>query len=127
MLKPPAKRQDAVPTLRGWEDPRTGEILVSRKHSERQIVEYFNYHNMQRSAPAPAPTPAPAPAPAPEPIIEADPEPEAEAEMLTEADPVDYSAMSKAQLAEHAALEHGIELDTSMTKAAMIRDLESQI
>jgi len=123
MLKPPAKRQDAVPTLRGWEDPRTGEILVSRKHSERQIVEYFNYHNMQRSAPAPAP------APAPEPIIEADPAPEvgAEAEMLTEADPVDYSAMTKADLADHAALEHGIELDISMTKSAMIRDLESQI
>ena len=127
MLKPPAKRQDAVPTLRGWEDPRTGEILVSRKHSERQIVEYFNYHNMQRSAPAPAPTPAPAPAP--EPIIEADPTPEigAEAEMLTEADPVDYSVMTKADLADHAALEHGIELDTSMTKSAMIKDLESQI
>lgn len=120
MLKPPAYAPNAKPTVRGWVDHRTGELLVSRKHSDRDVEEYYL---------AKAGASAPAPAPAPKPIVEADPEPVVEetAEMLTEADPVDYSAMTKAQLAEHAHATHGIDLDTTMTKSAMIQELEGQL
>lgn len=118
MLKPPAYAPNAKPTTRGWVDHKTGELLVSRKHSQRDVEEFYI-----------AKADAPAPAPAPQPIIEADPEPVVEetAEMLTEADPVDYSAMTKAQLAEHAYEEYGIDLDTTVTKSAMIQELEGQL
>tara|TARA_A200000159_G_scaffold39934_1_gene36496 strand:- start:2179 stop:2553 length:375 start_codon:yes stop_codon:yes gene_type:complete len=124
MLKPPAYAPNAKPTVRGWVDHKTGELLVSRKHSDRDVEEY----HIAKAGPI-APVPAPAPTPAPKPIIEADPEPAVEetAEMLTEADPVDYSSMTKAQLAEHAYETHGIDLDTTMTKSTMIRELESQL
>ena len=65
MLKPPAWAQDAKPINRGWIHHLTGELLVSRKHSDREIEEYY-------IAKADA---APASEPTPEPIIEADPEP----------------------------------------------------
>lgn len=118
MLKPPAYAPNAKPTTRGWVDHKNGELLVSRKHSERDVEEFYI-----------AKAGAPAPAPAPQPIIEADPEPVVEetAEMLTEADPVDYSTMTKAQLAEHAYEEYGIDLDTTMTKSEMIQELEGQL
>ncbi len=124
MLKPPAYAKNAKPTTRGWIDNKTGELLVSRKHSEREVEEYY-IAKSQEATPAPKSTPSP--------IIEADPEPviSETAEVLIEADPADhehdYTNMTKAQLAEHAALEHGINLDTSMTKAQMIEDFESQI
>lgn len=124
MLKPPAYAPNAKPTTKGWVDHKTGELLVSRKHSDRDIEEYY----LAKAAPAPAP----APVPAPEPIIEADPvveEAAPTAEPLIEADPVDHdhTSMTKAQLAEHAHAVHGIDLDTSMTKAQMIEELEAQI
>lgn len=112
MLKPPAWAQDAKPINRGWIHHLTGELLVSRKHSDREIEEYY-------IAKADA-------SPTPEPIIEADPEPEVEAtaEVLTE---VVFEDMTKAALAEYAETTHGITLDTTMTKANMIESLKSQI
>jgi hypothetical protein len=115
MIKPPSFAKTAVPTNKGWVDPITGELLAARSLSPVDIKEW-KLAQMNK----------PAPTPAPEPIIEADPEPEAE--MLTEANPdVDHWSLTKAQLVEHALDAHGIELDTSMTKAEMIEDLESQI
>lgn len=126
MLKPPSWAKNARPTTRGWVDSKTGELLISRKHSDREVEEYYI---AKADTPVSASAPAPAPAPEPEPIIEADPEPVVEetAEVLTEADPVDYSAMTKSQLAEHAYETYGVDLDTSMTKSQMIEDLEAQI
>ena len=123
MLKPPAWAKDAKPTSKGWINPRTGELLVSRKHSDREITEYYM---AKEEAVVTAVSEPEAVVPDPEPIIEADPEPEAE--LLTEADPdVDHSSLTKAQLVEHALEVHGITLDSSMTKAQMIEDLEAQI
>ena len=119
MLKAPAWAKNAVPTVRGWQDPKTGELLLSRKHSVRQVEEWHGYNKVmvqQNSKPAPAP------------IIEADPvveEVAPTAEPLIEADPVDHWSLTKAQLVEHAADVHGLELDTSMTKAQMIEAIES--
>jgi len=123
MLKPPAWAKDAKPTSKGWINPKTGELLVSRKHSDREITEYYM---AKEEAVVTAVSEPEAVVPDPEPIIEADPEPEAE--LLTEADPdVDHSSLTKAQLVEHALEVHGITLDSSMTKAQMIEDLEAQI
>lgn len=123
MLKPPAWAPDAKPINRGWIHHLTGELLVSRKHSDREIEEYYI---AKADVASPPHDPAPAPEPTPEPIIEADPEPEVEAtaEVLTE---VVYEDMTKATLAEYAETTHGITLDTTMTKANMIESLKSQI
>ena len=125
MLKPPAWAKNARPTNRGWVDSKTGELLVSRKHSDREVAEYYI-----TKADQPVSTPAPIQEPAP--IIEADPvieEAASTAESLIEADPVtvDHWSMTKSVLAEHAYEVHGIDLDTTMTKAQMIEDLEAQI
>ena len=124
MIKAPAWAKNAKPTTRGWVDARTGEVLVSRKFSDREVKEWKKAQGDEAAVVAPAP--------APEPIIEADPvveEVAPTAEPLIEADPInhDHTSMTKSQLVDHAALEHGINLDASMTKAQMNEDLESQI
>jgi hypothetical protein len=120
MLKAPSWSRNAKPTNRGWVDSKTGELLVSRKHSDREVTEYMM-----------AQLDTPAPAPAPKVVIEADPvieEAAPTAEVLVEADPVqqhpDHSTMTKAQLIEHAAEEHGMELDPTLTKSKMIAAIE---
>ena len=123
MLKPPAYAPHAKPTNRGWIDPKTGELLVSRKHSEREITEYYIAKEEAVVTAVSEPE-----AVVPEPIIEANPEPEPEAELLTEAEPdVDHWSLTKAQLVEHAYAVHGITLDASMTKTKMIEELEAQL
>ena len=122
MLKPPAYAPNAKPTTRGWIDHKTGELLVSRKHSEREVEEYFIAKaNLL--------------APKAETIIEANPEPEPEAELLTEADPVvedivyvnvdlsrkpNFSNMTKAEIVQWAK-NINLSLDMSMTKNEMIQ------
>lgn len=32
--------KNAVPTLRGWVDPKTGELFVSKRFTQEQIDEY---------------------------------------------------------------------------------------
>jgi len=114
MLTAPAWAKHAVPTPRGWKDPKTGELLVSRTLSDRQIAEWHSHKSAQGMTKPVEGTPAPKP----EPIIEADP---------VEDHVHDYNGMTKADLAEHAAAVHGVELDTSMTKAQMIEELEAQL
>ncbi len=121
MLKAPAWAKNAVPTVRGWQNPKTGELLLARKHSVRQVEEWHSSNKVVVEA---------APKSAPAPIVEADPvivEAAPTAEPLIEADPVDHdhTSMTKAQLVEHAASVHGLELDASMTKAQMIEAIET--
>lgn len=124
MLKAPAWAKNAIPTEKGWVSPK-GELLVARKHTDRQLIEYWNLQKNSTPAPKPAPIQEPAP------IIEADPvieEAAPTAEPLIEAEPdVDHWSLTKAQLAEHAADVHGVELDSTMTKSKMIEALEAQI
>lgn len=127
MLKPPGWAPDAKPTTRGWIHHKTGELLVSRKHSERQVTEYL----MSQVSTATEVSEPEAVMEA-EPLIEADPvfeESAVEAEPLIEADPPqqhpDHWSMTKAQLVEHAADVHGLTLDMTMTKAEMITQIES--
>jgi len=123
MLKPPTWAKDAKPTSKGWINPRTGELLVSRKHSDREITEYYIAKEEAVVTVAP------------EPIIEANPEPEPEAELLTEADPAvedivyvnvdlsrkpNFSNMTKAEIVQWAK-NINLSLDMSMTKSEMIQ------
>ena len=40
MIKAPKWAKGAHPTIRGWE--RNGEVLLSRKHTEAQLKEYYD-------------------------------------------------------------------------------------
>lgn len=42
MLQPPRWCKDAVPTERGWADPNTGELLISRRFNADEIAAYIN-------------------------------------------------------------------------------------
>ena len=48
MLKAPAWCPHAIPTLAGWEDPHSGELLKSANHTQQQVAEWHGI-------PAPAP------------------------------------------------------------------------
>ena len=39
-ISPPNYQKDAVPTMRGWTHPRTGELLKAQKLTQEQIDEY---------------------------------------------------------------------------------------
>lgn len=41
MIKPPTFAKNAVPTPRGWTDPRSGELLLARKIKQTEIDEYM--------------------------------------------------------------------------------------
>ena len=40
-IKPLGYNEEAIPTLQGWEDPNTGELLESKNFTQQQIDEYF--------------------------------------------------------------------------------------
>ena len=40
-IKPPNYQKDAIPTVKGWKHPKTGELLVSTKLNQGQIDEYL--------------------------------------------------------------------------------------
>lgn len=42
MSQPPRWCKDAVPTPRGWADPKTGELLISTRLSADDIAAYIN-------------------------------------------------------------------------------------
>ena len=40
-----------IMTERGWENPRTGELLASRKFTASQVTEWKKAHGLQRKSP----------------------------------------------------------------------------
>jgi hypothetical protein len=88
----------AVPTIRGWMDPRTNEILSVRKFTQAQIDEWYGVDT----------TP-------PEPVVTT----------LFEA-PTNNKSMDEMTKFELEALgrQHGIELDRRQTKESLITELE---
>jgi len=53
-LKPPSFKKDAVPSPRGWHDPRTFELLVAKKLKQEDIDEYNGVGNLKSLVGAPA-------------------------------------------------------------------------
>lgn len=107
MIKAPGWAGHAIPTKNGWEDPTTGELLKSGRHTDAQIAEWFGHT-----------TPAEE-----EVIITATPEPEMLQEVMEEDD---YASMSKLEL-EKMGREHGIELDRREKKSTLIEKLKNVV
>lgn len=63
MIKAPSWCKDAVPTVRGWEDPVTGEVYKKQKFTAEQLAEWYGVSE-------------PEPAPEPEEVVEEDSETE---------------------------------------------------
>lgn len=112
MMKPPSWAKNAVPTLIGWKDARTGELLKSTKLAQADIDAYLG----KTVAPAPAPV---APAPASSDIV------------ITEwvAEDVDgdgtiddLESLSKIEL-EELGREHGHELDRRKTRKTLVAEM----
>lgn len=135
-IKPPNHAKNAIPTKRGWEHPRTGELLIARRHTQSQIDEYLGIEI------------APPPPPAPEPVEfievnEDDVVVDDAIEMITLSDdaheegqdhtnchgheePDDLNDLNKKQL-EEVGREHGIELDRREKKSTLIEKLRAVI
>lgn len=119
MLKAPlwADRIGAVPTVRGWEHPVTGELLISRKHSDRQVQEWYGLNEVPST-----------PVMIKEPTFE-----EVQPEVLVEvgdeiiSEVINFDAMTKSDLIDYALEKHGVELKASSTKAILIEELNALV
>jgi hypothetical protein len=114
-MKAPNWAKNAIPTVRGWVDPKTGELLKAMK-IDRSVVNIWHAKE----------TPAPAPKPEPLPLVD---KVEEVAVIPDEGEVSDPSALPKTKhmLEEYARRVHNIELDRRMTYANMVEDLESQL
>jgi len=92
----------AHPTLRGWVNPRTGELLKSQRINQTQIDEFFG--------------------------IKEEVKPKATAQVLTEAPRNNESLddMSKVEL-EALGRQHGIELDRRKRHDDLVEELEEHL
>ena len=103
MLKAPGWAQHAVPVLNGWQDPITGELLKSGRHTQAQIDEF---HGVTAK------------------VEVSEPKAEVLVEAPTTAD--DYETMTKVEL-EEVGREHGIELDRREKKSSLIEQLKNAV
>jgi len=109
-IKPPSWARGAVPTQRGWMNPRTKEILKVQKISQGQIDEFYGKT---------------------EPVVEeliVDGPVTEWAEQLNEAPPTTKTLdeMTKIEL-EALGRQQGIELDRRHRKDDLIEELEEHI
>ena len=115
-IKPPNYQKDAIPTVKGWKHPKTGELLVSTKLNQGQINEYLGV------------TP-----PEPEAVV-VDMHTETVIDIdemihdmtiegkLLAAQAADLRSLTKLEL-EELGREHGIELDRRKKKEDLIEQL----
>ena len=45
MIKAPKWCAGAEPTVKGWVNPQTGELLKSQKFTKKQVAEWHDAHN----------------------------------------------------------------------------------
>lgn len=101
-IKAPGWCAQAVPTLKGWEDPNSGELFVSRKFAQADIDAFHG----KVAKPAPAPKPAP--------VVE---------EVVVEEPSLDLDAMTKVEL-EAVGRGHGVELDRREKKSSLLSKIK---
>ena len=112
-IKPPNYQKDAVPTNKGWQHPKTGELLVSTKLSNAQINDYLGVTPVEPEAV----------------VIDMTDDVQtmsimdmnAEGKLLA-AQVEDLNSLTKAEL-EELGCEYGIELDRRLKKETMIEHL----
>lgn len=97
MIKAPNFCKNAVPTLRGWCHPKTGELLKSQRISQYQIDEWYN--------------------------VGLDVEEEVAEEPVEEVMD-EFESMTKKELEEFAR-DHGVELDRRFSKAKLLDQVTS--
>lgn len=115
-ISPPNYQKDAVPTMRGWTHPRTGELLKAQKLTQEQIDEYNGVSTAQTLTESPVN------------------EEEFAAEHLdaieSEYDDEEYwteediDGMTKLEL-EELGREYGIELDRRHNKEVLVEQLKA--
>lgn len=120
-IKPPNYQKDAIPTLKGWVHPRTGEILVGGSITQKNIDEYFG--NVSEETLPPVQDGALIQDPPPELYMTVDVEDD---ESDWEIEEIDLESMTKAQLIELAE-EWEIDIDSKATKAVIKEVLEQEL
>jgi hypothetical protein len=111
-IKPPSWAKNAIPTLNGWKDPRSGELLKSTNISQEQIAEYTGAVEKPTMKKSPRPETPPMPKPM----------------QLNEAPANNKSLedMNKMELEAHGRTM-GVELDRRKSKADLIEELNEVI
>lgn len=99
-IKPPSWAKDAVPTLRGWVHPKTGEILVGGSIKQKNIDEYSGK--------------------AEEFVVDVDEDADVEVHEL------DLDSMTRSELIETAE-DWKVDIDTKATKAEIKAQLEEEL
>ena len=105
-IKSPSWAKNAIPTTRGWQDPRTNELLKSAKLSQADIESYLGT--------APAPVVA-APVAAVNEWQDEDVDGDGEIS--------DLEKMSKIEL-EALGREHGVELDRRKSRKSLLGQMK---
>lgn len=88
--------KNAVPTSRGWINPKTGELLKSQRITDAQIAEW---HGVPEEPVQPEPV-------VEEPVVD------------------DLDSMTKVEL-EELGREHGVELDRRKSKTKLVEQMRS--
>lgn len=120
MLTPPSFKKDAIPSTRGWHDPKTGELLTARPMSQADVDEYNGVviHPMSEEELVIDQTIID------EPIVE---DVEEEVQFLTEADPtvgeLNLEILSSRELKDMCD-EHGISYGWTTRKSTLIERLK---
>ena len=122
MLTPPAFKKDAVPSTRGWHDPRTGELLIARPMSQAEVDEYNGVviHPAQEEELAIDQTILD------EPVVE---EVEEGIQFLTEADPteeLDLESLTTGQLKDMCD-QYGITYGWTTRKSTLVEKLKAVV
>ena len=123
-LKPPSNMLDAIPTTRGWINPRNGDIVKSQKIAVADVKAFYEEKSSKKIKEAvviEVIEQEPEVLPDPGPTLD-------EIEVIVEeeeaVDLAELEKMTKSKLVEWAA-EQNIELDSSLTKAQMIEQLKT--
>lgn len=132
-IRPPSWCKHAVPTPKGWCDPKTGELLKAIKINGRMINEFHSFNGTAEVQPAdpiemepelPLEPAAPediaiveATFPEDEVVFEVEEAPEETSEYD------DLEDMTKKEL-EELGREHGVELDRREKKATLIEKMK---
>jgi hypothetical protein len=106
-IKAPGWCAHAVPTSKGWEDPDSGELFVSRKFAQADIDAFHG----KVAKPKPAPKPAP--------VVE-------ETIVVEDAPEVDLEKLTKLEL-EELGREHGVELDRREKKSTLLEKVKALV
>lgn len=130
-FSPPSWAKTAVATDRGWEDPRTGELLVSRRNLKSAIEKLSGSVVVTAAATAPlAPLKVSEVAVrelTQEPAVEKADHREQKNHFSKSPNSPDFGNMSKEELEVWARENIELELDRRKTKKSLIKEIKEKI